>query len=153
MFEAESTVGYKLVEPGDLVINTMWAWMGAAGVAREHGLVSPAYAVYRLDSRVVLPEFMDLVVRSPEYVQEMTRFSRGVTSSRLRLYPDEFLGLRTTVPPIEAQRKIIDDLARTSEAVSRIVALLERQILLTNERRETLLVSQVSTRMPFEANA
>ncbi len=30
MFEAESTVGYKLVHTGDLVINTMWAWMAGS---------------------------------------------------------------------------------------------------------------------------
>jgi type I restriction enzyme S subunit len=29
MFMAESLVGYKKCQPGDLVINTMWAWMGA----------------------------------------------------------------------------------------------------------------------------
>ncbi len=47
MFEAESTVGYKVVRPGDLIINTMWAWMGAAGIARTEGIVSPAYGVWR----------------------------------------------------------------------------------------------------------
>ncbi len=33
MFMAESNEGYKLVAPGDLIINTMWAWMGAMGVS------------------------------------------------------------------------------------------------------------------------
>ena len=33
MFMAESYVGHKICRPGDLVINTMWAWMGAFGVA------------------------------------------------------------------------------------------------------------------------
>ena len=28
MFEAETTEGYKLCCSGDLVINTLWAWMG-----------------------------------------------------------------------------------------------------------------------------
>jgi type I restriction enzyme R subunit len=46
MFLAESNEGYKLVKPGDVVINTMWAWMGALGVSRYSGIVSPAYGVY-----------------------------------------------------------------------------------------------------------
>ncbi len=45
MFMAVSNVGHKLCRPGDLVINTMWAWMGALGVARQTGIVSPSYAV------------------------------------------------------------------------------------------------------------
>ena len=46
MFEAATTEGYKICLPGDLVINTLWAWMGAMGVAPEDGIVSPAYNVY-----------------------------------------------------------------------------------------------------------
>jgi type I restriction enzyme S subunit len=33
MFEAETNEGYKKCFSGDLVINTLWAWMGAMGVA------------------------------------------------------------------------------------------------------------------------
>ena len=29
MFKAESYVGHKLCRPGDIVINTLWAWMAA----------------------------------------------------------------------------------------------------------------------------
>ena len=47
MFKAESYVGHKLCREGDLVINTMWAWMAALGVARQTGIASPDYAVYR----------------------------------------------------------------------------------------------------------
>ena len=35
MFLAESNVGYKLCRPGDIVINTMWAYMAALGVAPD----------------------------------------------------------------------------------------------------------------------
>ena len=34
MFKAESYVGVtRFADPGDLVINTMWAWMAALGVS------------------------------------------------------------------------------------------------------------------------
>ena len=79
MFEAESTIGYKLVRPGDLAVNTMWAWMGAAGVSTHHGIVSPSYGVYQIDQTTVLPGYFDVLVRTPAYICEMTRFSRGVT--------------------------------------------------------------------------
>lgn len=47
MFKAESNVGQKCCQLGDLVINTMWAWMSALGVSNYAGIVSPAYGVYR----------------------------------------------------------------------------------------------------------
>ena len=46
MFEAATKEGYKICLSGDLVINTMWAWMGAMGVSSLDGIVSPAYNVY-----------------------------------------------------------------------------------------------------------
>ena len=41
MFMAVSYIGHKLCYPGDLVLNTMWAWVGAVSFihppAPEHG--------------------------------------------------------------------------------------------------------------------
>jgi type I restriction enzyme S subunit len=42
MIEAESHEGYKICCSGELAINTMWAWMGALGIAFQHGMVSPS---------------------------------------------------------------------------------------------------------------
>ena len=44
---AESLVGYKSVEPDDLVVNIMLAWNGSLGVSQFRGITSPAYCVYR----------------------------------------------------------------------------------------------------------
>lgn len=45
MFMAESYEGHKVCRPGDIVVNTMWAWMAALGVSRHIGIVSPAYGI------------------------------------------------------------------------------------------------------------
>src|SRR5689334_9218015 len=81
MFEAETTEGYKICNAGDLVINTLWAWMGAMGVAPVHGIVSPAYNVYVPGKRLD-PAYVDALVRIRVFAEEATRFSKGVWSSR-----------------------------------------------------------------------
>ncbi len=64
MFKAESYIGHKLCEPGDIVANTMWTWMGAIGVSTRHGLVSPAYGVYRPVAHGDFhPEYLDFLLR------------------------------------------------------------------------------------------
>lgn len=45
---SNSLDGYKVVSKGDLVSNIMLAWNGSLGVSSYDGIVSPAYAVYRL---------------------------------------------------------------------------------------------------------
>ena len=60
MFRSETNVGYKLCRPGDIVINTMWAYMAALGVAQQVGLVSPSYNVYRpVDGEQMNPDYID----------------------------------------------------------------------------------------------
>jgi type I restriction enzyme S subunit len=144
MFEAESTTGYKTVQPGDLVINTMWAWMGAAGVARVSGIVSPAYGVYRIDPNIMTPDYFDIVVRTSAYITEMTRYSRGVTSSRLRLYPDEFLSLSSPVPPLGEQRRIVELCFAERVRTAALVERLERQIKLLREHRQALITAVIA---------
>ena len=39
MFMAESNIGHKLCQPGDVVVNTMWACMAALGIATQTGIV------------------------------------------------------------------------------------------------------------------
>ncbi len=144
MFEAESTAGYKTVQPGDLVINTMWAWMGAAGVARVSGIVSPAYGVYRIDPTIMTPDYFDIVVRTSAYITEMTRYSRGVTSSRLRLYPDEFLSLSSPVPPLEEQRRIVERCFAERLRTAALIERLERQVKLLREHRQALITAVIT---------
>jgi len=82
MIEAESTEGYKLCGSGDVVINTMWAWMGALGVAKEPGIVSPSYNVYRIRDKYLFPEFFDYLCRTNCYICDIIRHSKGVWKSQ-----------------------------------------------------------------------
>jgi type I restriction enzyme, S subunit len=108
MFKAESYVGHKLCQAGDLVINTMWAWMAALGVARQTGIVSPSYAVYRpIRSNLLLHDFVDHLLRTKPYASEYVCRSTGIRSSRLRLYPEKFLDIPIICPSYEEQEQIL----------------------------------------------
>lgn len=146
MTSAESLEGYRLVEFGDLVINTMWAWMGALGVAKQSGIVSPAYGVYRPRPRAPFERrFFDYLYRSPEYVMEMTRFSRGIWSSRLRIYPEVFLRMPVPVPPMEEQRAIADYLDRETARIDTLIEEQQRLIEMLRERRQAEIDAAFST--------
>ena len=144
MTAAENLDGYRLVDTGDLVINTMWAWMGALGVARQPGIVSPAYGVYspRPDAPFN-PAFYDYLYRSTPYVMEMTRLSRGIWSSRLRLYPDVFLRMAIPVPSSEEQRAIVDYLGRETARIDTLIEEQQRLVEMLRERRRVLVTRAV----------
>ena len=143
MFMAETLEGYKVCHAGDLVINTMWAWMGATGTAQETGLVSPSYNVYTPDERL-LPRFVDMAYRSARYVLGITSESRGIWTSRLRLYPRQFLSLVTAVPPIEEQYAVAAHVDQIESESSRIIETVAVAIERLLEYRTGLITAAVT---------
>ena len=136
MFMAESNVGHKVCRPGDLVINTLWAWMAALGVTRHTGLVSPAYGVYRpIDGSGILPAYADHLLRTPMYAAEYQRRSTGVNSSRLRLYPEQFLRVPVLLPPIDEQALIVRFLVWANGRIDRAMRRKRKVVALLTEQR------------------
>ena len=145
MFEAESTVGYRIVHRGDLVINTMWAWMGALGASKLNGIVSPAYGVYRATGELAYhAAYFDALYRSRRYVDLMTIHSRGIWSSRLRLYPEVFLALPVAVPPLREQAEIAERVGQATAQSDALISKAERVIELSKERRSALITAAVT---------
>ena len=143
MFKAASTVGYKLAHSGDLVINTLWAWMGAMGTAPVVGIVSPAYHVYEPGPRL-LPEYVDQLVRLPVFAQEVTRYSKGIWSSRLRLYPEGFYEVELPVPPLSEQHDIADHVRHELDKLDAAERAVDHTITLISERRAALIFGAVT---------
>lgn len=152
MFEAETNEGYKLCEPGDLVINTLWAWMGAMGIAPVKGIVSPAYNVYKPGPRLA-SAYIDVLVRLSRFAQEVTRYSKGVWSSRLRLYPEGFFEVYLPVPPMAEQQAIVEHIARETTKIDAVRAATERTIALLKERRAALIGAAVTGQLDVGAAA
>lgn len=143
MFEAETTEGYKICRKGDLAINTLWAWMGAMGVSPCDGIVSPAYNVYTpgpdMDGG-----YVDALVRLPRFAQEVTRYSKGVWSSRLRLYPEGLYEVWLPVPPLAEQRAIVAHIRSATAKLDALRAATERTLALLKERRAALIAATVT---------
>lgn len=143
MFEAETTTGYKICRRGDLAINTMWAWMGAMGVSPVDGIVSPAYNVYTPGSEL-MGGYVDALVRIPQFADEVTRYSTGVWSSRLRLYPEAFFLIGLPVPPLDEQRAIVEHIVGETRKIDAMRAATERSLVLLKERRTALIAAAVT---------
>ena len=146
MFLAESNVGYKVCRPGDIVVNTMWAYMAALGVARQEGLVSPSYGVYRpLHQENLNPDYIDPLLRTQEYRTAYLARSTGITDSRLRLYPDSFLGIPLLCPPLAEQAAIVRYLDHADRRIRRYVEGQQKLIALLEEERQAI-INQAVTR-------
>jgi type I restriction enzyme S subunit len=146
MFKAASYVGSKLCRPGDIVINTLWAWMGALGASRHVGIVSPAYGVYRphhADS--FNPAYLDYLLRTRAYLAEYIGRSTGIRSSRLRLYPNQFLDIPLLQPPRPEQDQIVAYLRAQDAHIARFIQAKRELIKLLTEQK-LRIIDQAVTR-------
>lgn len=145
MFMAETMEGYKHCRQGDLVINTMWAWMGALGTANEDGICSPAYGVYAPKRFMPYnPRYFDYLYRIPNAISEMTRNSKGIVSSRLRLYPKDFFQILTALPPYHEQVAIAAYLDIKTTQIDRKIGLLAQKATQYGKLKQSLINETVT---------
>ena len=145
MFKAESYLGYKLCWPGDLVINSLWAWGGGLGVSKHHGIISSAYGVYRTrPASGMSPEFLHELVRSTAFNWELVVRSKGVWISRLQLTDESFLNSPIYVPPPAEQAAIVGFLGHLNRRVDQAIRSKRKLVTLLNEQKQCIIQRAVT---------
>lgn len=129
---------YKRAVKGDIAYNMMRMWQGAVGVAPVDGLISPAYVVARPFGEVD-PRYYTYLFRTPAYMREVNKFSRGIVSDRNRLYWDEFKQMPSAFPPTEEQSRIADFLDAHGRLTARLIRNKRRLIGLLNEQKQAII--------------
>ena len=139
MFMAESLVGYKKCKIGDICSNIMWMWHGAVGVTKYDGVISPSYGVYRQKKLYYNGEYLDMLLRLPQLEKFYASRSTGLTESRLRLYPDDFMNIYFFIPPVEEQEMIVKRLKTICEPIESAIDTATQQINLLQERKQIII--------------
>lgn len=134
---ADSLVGYKLCNAGNLVINIMLAWKTGLGISDYDGIVSPAYAVYKGES--IVPHYYHYLLRTGLYVAEFKRHSKGIIDSRLRLYNEKFNNISAIYPPLSEQRAIATYLDDKCSKIDLIISNLDKQISKYGDLKRSLI--------------
>ncbi len=140
MFKAKSYAGYKLCWPGDLAINSLWAWGGGLGVSRHHGIISTAYSVYRArPSAQIHPRFLHELVRSSAFNWELQVRSKGIWISRLQLTDQSFLDAPIPLPPPDEQSAIVRFLDHWNGRLEKAIRAKRRVIALLQEQKQAII--------------
>lgn len=149
---SEDRSKYQGVMPGDLVYNMMRAWQGAFGAVSTEGLVSPAYVVARPISEV-RTKFIELQLRTPQAIEEMRRYSKGIADFRMRLYWEHFRNVSVALPPLEEQDAILNHTARETSRIDGLIHETERSIDLLKEKRAALITAAVTGKIEVRSAA
>ncbi|MDE0683286.1 MAG: restriction endonuclease subunit S, partial [Candidatus Poribacteria bacterium] len=75
---------------------------------------------------------------------EIIRWSKGIWTSRWRLYPDAFFSMSTIVPTFGEQVQIANFLDRKTQQIDELIAAEQRKIERLKEYRQSLISEAVT---------
>jgi len=135
---ARTLAGYKLYEPGEIVMNRMQAWSGMFGAGTKPGLVSPDYAVFKLlgDDLVSL---LLARLKTPDLVSQFALESKGIGSGFNRLYSDKFGAIAVALPPPDEQAAIVRFLDHANRKIDGFIRAKRKLIGLLNEQKQAII--------------
>ncbi|HNU11627.1 MAG TPA: restriction endonuclease subunit S [Rubrivivax sp.] len=92
----------------------------------------------------MLPAFADYLLRTSIYAAEYQRRSTGVNSSRLRLYPEQFLRTPVLLPPLEDQMAIVRFLDSANGQLDRVVRAKRKVAAMLTEQKQAIIQRAVT---------
>ena len=157
---SDSYVGGKLCREGDLVLNRLKAHLGVFALAKQTGVISPDYSVFRKRGSVKMEYFLK-VLRLPALRTELRVRAKGIVEGFWRLYTEDFFDIRLPVPSSAEQQAIIERLDKATAAIDGAISRARHQIELVQEYRTRLIadvvtgkldVRHVAAQLPDEAD-
>lgn len=108
-----------------VLLRDMWAYstihIDEGSIARNKtgvdGVVSPMYTLLAWTSNRHLPEYFELVLKSPEMLAAYRDNAQGSINRRRSLSWTTFTSLVVNVPPLAEQRRIVDLIGALDEAI------------------------------------
>ena len=139
-------VGYKIVEPGTLVMNRMRAASGLFGIAKEEGFVSPDYATFKPTRNTNVPYLVNLF-KCPPLARVFRAESKGLgtgESGFLRLYSDRFGAIHIPHPPADEQLSIVRFIGRLDRLTARYLRAKQKLVILLEEQKRAIIFQAVT---------
>lgn len=139
----EDLVGYRIVRPGQLVVNTMWLNYAGLGVSEYEGHVSPAYRSYWIGPGLCR-RFVHHLMRSETYVKGYKKYLTGIRPNSLQMSRDDLMAFPVLVPPAAEQEAIAKFVDAEVAKIDALIFEQEKLIALLKEKRQAVISEAVT---------
>ena len=145
---------YKLAYPNDIVLNSMNVIVGAVGVSKYFGAISPVYYALSLYNQRANLSYYESIFKNENFQRGLLRFGKGIlikfgengkmNTIRMKISQDDFKKLYFPIPPLDEQQKIAQFLDDKTAKIDQAVDLAEKQIALLKEHKQILIQNAVT---------
>lgn len=145
---------YKLAYPNDIVLNSMNVIVGAVGVSKYFGAISPVYYALSLYNQRANLSYYESIFKNENFQRGLLRFGKGIlikfgengkmNTIRMKISQDDLKKLYFPIPPLVEQQKIAQFLDDKTAKIDQAVDLAEKQIALLKEHKQILIQNAVT---------
>jgi len=143
--KASDDVGrYKIVRPGDIVMNCMNVIIGSVGRSRFTGCLSPVYYVLRTRDPENDPRYLELVFQHKPFHQSLIRIGNGILAHRMRIPMEKLKSEMVPLPPPCEQAAIVRFLDWANGRLERAIRAKRKVIALLHEQKQSIIHKAVT---------
>lgn len=146
---------YKVAHDGDIVLNSMNVIVGAVGLSRYTGAISPVYyALFPATDEVDI-KYYDKVFGNAAFQRYLMIYGKGIlikksntgklNTIRMKISPDDLKGTLLPIPPKDEQQQIARFLDWKTAQINRFIRNKRRLIELLKEQKQNA-INQAVTR-------
>lgn len=109
-----------VIKEGQFAISKIDARNGAMGIipaSLNGAVVTPDFLTYNIDTDVILPEYLELIISTSSFVEFCRKFSSG-TTNRQRLNEHLFLNAKIPLPSLEIQYNLVKGIIRLKNTIT-----------------------------------
>lgn len=136
---SEDLAAYKVVAPGNIIMNRLGKPHGSVGMSAWDGITSPAYWVMVINRKLGEPRFFHHLLRSRHIVAEYERLGKNQPPNQFDISWDAFRAIEVPLPPLEEQRRIADFLDAETARIDSLAVAMHSQDASLKQRRLRVL--------------
>ncbi len=144
---------YQLAYPNDIVLNSMNMIVGAVGMSKFFGCVSPVYYVMTVNTPYI-PSYYAYLLNIPTIRWVYHSLGKGiyaiekgegrVNTCRLKVPFEDFGRIEIPVPPIQEQQTIVNFLDTKCSEIDSLIALKQSKIESLKEYKKSIIYEYVT---------
>ena len=151
---------YQLAYPNDIVLNSMNMIVGAVGLSKYFGCVSPVYYVIYSKSKSINIKYYSYLLNTQRIrdvyhslgqgIYAIERGEGRVNTCRLKVSYDDFGVIRIPIPPLEEQEEITSYLDKKCSEIDMLIAVKQQKIERLKDYKKSVIYEAVTGKTIIE---
>ena len=150
----DDITAYKIAHKKDIVLNSMNVIVGAVGMSKFYGAISPVYYALYTEKEDVFVEYYEKIFLNEGFQRGLLKFGKGIliklsgtgklNTIRMKVSKDDLKTLYFPKPPIAEQKLIFAFIDKKTSQIDEAIAIKQEQISLLKERKDIIIQKTVT---------